>query len=309
MARILITGGIGAIGSNVTNRCVAENHDVTVVDDFSSSYEKDKKINYELIQCDISDQSAISKIFKKSYDYVIHLAAFFANQNSIEHPESDLLTNGLGSLNIAKLSAENGIKKVLYSSSSCVYSKKALLIDENTEIGDFDTPYAASKYFGEKYFELFKKNGGSDYSVVRIFNSYGPYENPGKYRNVIPNFFALASKKEPLPIFGSGSETRDFTYVEDVTNGILKTLFSEEANNKIFNIASGSETRIMDLAIKINTLTQNTAGIKILEKRPWDNVSNRRADISKASNLLGYKPVTSIDEGLEKTYEWFKSRK
>jgi UDP-glucose 4-epimerase len=309
MSKILITGGMGAIGSNVTQDCVLMNHEVTVVDDFSSSYTRKNSKDYELIKSDISDYSSISKVFKKKFDYVIHLAAFFANQNSIEHPEKDLLCNGMGSLNIAKLSAENGVKKVLYSSSSCVYGKKASVLDEDSDVADFDTPYAASKFFGEKYFELYKKNSGTDYSIVRIFNSYGPFENPGKYRNVIPNFFDLALENKPLPILGSGNETRDFTYVKDVSNGILLALFSKKSDGMVFNIASGQETRIIDLANKINVLTQNSAGVRFFEKRPWDNVLNRRASISRASNILGYKPLTSIDKGLEKTYEWFKSSK
>lgn len=309
MARILVTGGLGAIGTNVVNLCIEKGYDVTVIDNFSSCYERFERSKYNLIECDVSDFDSMSKVFKKQFDYVIHLAAFFANQNSIDHPENDLLCNALGSLNVARLSADNGVKKVVYASSSCVYSKNSPIIEENTKIGDFDTPYAVSKYFGEKYFELYQKMGGADYSIVRIFNSYGPYESPGKYRNVIPNFFHLALRNQPLPIYGLGTETRDFTFVQDVANGMLLALLSEASSNEIFNIASGVETQILDLANKINAITNNSAGVMLLKRRSWDNVSNRKANISKASRFLGFRPMTCIDEGLEKTYEWLKLKK
>jgi nucleoside-diphosphate-sugar epimerase len=141
---------------------------------------------------------------------------------------------------------------------------------------------------------------------LRYFNVYGPGEMPGLYRNVIPNFFNKAFKKEPLTITGDGNETRDFTYVDDAVGATVKAAYSEKTDGQVINIASGVETKISDLANKINALTDNKEGVVFLKRRGWDNIIRRTADIEKAGRLLGYAPGVNIDEGLSRTYKWLK---
>jgi len=307
MSRLLITGGMGAIGKNVAAAAISKGFDVVVLDDFSSEGggTLDKKV--QVHKGSVEDHVLVEKLLKDSVEYVIHLAALFANQNSVDNPRADLSTNGLGSLNVAQMSAQVRIKRVVYASSSCVYENSNDALVETSEVGGFDTPYALTKYLGEKYFELYGHLDELNYSIVRIFNSYGPYEYPGKYRNVIPNFLKLAMNREPLPILGTGSETRDFTYVTDIAEGILLALMTPEAKGEIFNLGNGKETSVLELANAINEITGNSAGVEFHERRNWDHVTKRLSDIDKASAVLKYSPEVPFETGLENTYEWIKA--
>lgn len=307
MSRLLITGGMGAIGKNVAAAAISKGFDVVVLDDFSSSGggTLDKKVHVH--KGSIEDHVLVEKLLKDSVEYVIHLAALFANQNSVDNPRADLSTNGLGSLNVAQISAQVGIKRVVYASSSCVYENSNSAMSETSEVGGFDTPYALTKYLGEKYFELYGHLDELNYSIVRIFNSYGPYELPGKYRNVIPNFLKLAMNGEPLPILGTGNETRDFTYVTDIAEGILLALVTPQAKGEIFNLGNGKETSVIELANAINEITGNPAGVEFHERRNWDHVTKRLSNVEKARTILEYSPKVPFEIGLANTYDWLKA--
>jgi len=307
MSRLLITGGMGAIGKNVAAAAINKGIDVVVLDDFSSAGggTLDKKV--QVHKGSVEDHSLVEKLLRDSVEYVIHLAALFANQNSVDNPRADLSTNGLGSLNIAQLSAQLKIKRVVYASSSCVYQNSSDAMSETSEVGGFDTPYALTKYLGEKYFELYGHLDELNYSIVRIFNSYGPFEFPGKYRNVIPNFLNLALNGKPLPILGTGNETRDFTYVTDIAEGILLSTITPEAKGEIFNLGNGKETSVLELANAINEITCNSAGVEFHERRNWDNVTKRLSNIDKARTILKYSPKVTFENGLANTYDWLKA--
>lgn len=307
MSRILVTGGMGAIGKHVVAAAIDRGFDVVVLDDFSSAGGGILDKSVVVHEGSVENESLVERILKDSVDYVIHLAALFANQNSVDNPKADLLTNGLGTLNVARISSQTGIKRVVYASSSCVYKKTDHALSEVSETGGFDTPYALTKYLGEKYFELYGHLGDLNYSMVRIFNSYGPYEFPGKYRNVIPNFMKLALNGEPLPILGSGNETRDFTYVTDIADGIILALTTPEARGEVFNLGNGIETSVIDMATSINKITGNSAGVEFHERRNWDHVTKRLSNIQKAREILKYSPKISFQTGLENTYEWIKA--
>lgn len=306
MSRLLITGGMGAIGKNVASVAIKKGFDVVVLDDFSSAGggTLDKKVR--VCKGSVENQSLVKELLKDSVEYVIHLAAFFANQNSVDNPGADLSINGLGSLNLAQMSAQFKIKRLVYASSSCVYKNSNDALSETSDVGNFSTPYALTKYLGEKYFELYRLLGDLNYSTVRIFNSYGPYEFPGKYRNVIPNFLKLAINRKPLPIFGTGNETRDFTFVTDIADGIMQALLVPEAESEVFNLGSGKETSVIELAHAINEITCNPAGVEFHERRSWDNVTRRLSNIDKAKTILNFSPKVPLTLGLVNTYEWVK---
>lgn len=307
MSRLLVTGGMGAIGKHVVSAATDRGFDVVVLDDFSSAAggTLDKKV--QVVKGSVEDHVLVEKLLKDSVEYVVHLAALFANQNSVDNPRADLSTNGLGSLNVAQLSAKVGVKRIVYASSSCVYENSDDALAETSEVGGFDTPYALTKYLGEKYLELYGHLNELNYSIVRIFNSYGPYELPGKYRNVIPNFLNLAKGREPLPILGTGSETRDFTYVTDIADGILLSLITPEAKGQIFNLGNGKETSVLELANAINEITGNPAGVEFHERRNWDHVTKRLSNIDKARAILKYSPKVPFETGLANTCEWLKA--
>jgi UDP-glucose 4-epimerase len=307
MALILVTGGAGAIGSNVVRRLIELKHQVTVIDDLSSGDNKLLPKEAHFIQGTVENDADLKKCFDQKPNYVIHLAALFANQNSVDHPEKDLSVNGLGTLKCLEFCRSAGVKKMLYSSSSCVYGHKEVMI-ENDQVFGLDTPYAITKLLGEKYCSFFADHYKFDVVTVRLFNTYGPGELPGRYRNVIPNFFKLALSGQSLTITGTGDETRDFTFVSDTAEGIVKALFAQTEPGEIFNIASGRETKIQDLARSINSLTGNMAPIIKIPKRDWDKVNRRRADITKAREKLDFNPSMELTEGLKKTLEWLRVR-
>ena len=167
------------------------------------------------------------------------------------------------------------------------------------------TPCQITKMAGELYCNFFFHQYGLKVVKPRFFNSFGPGEIPGQYRNVIPNFIFWAMKGQPLTITGSGEETRDFTYVSDIINGLMRAGMMEKAIGEEFNLASGKETNIIELAKMINELTENSAGVAFGERRKWDTKSRLLASIEKAEDLLGYIPATPMEAGLGRTVQWF----
>ncbi len=308
---VLITGGAGAIGSNILKKLVNNCKKIIVIDDLSSGHLTNipKSDNIIFLKESILKNKALEKAFSYDIDIVFHLAANFANQNSVDHPRKDLLVNGMGTLKMLQFSTKSAVEKFIFTSSSCIYGNSSQILTENNTDFNLDTPYAITKLLGEKYVAFFHEYYKLNTTTLRYFNSYGPGEFPGKYRNVIPNFLWYAIKKNPLPINGTGEETRDFTYVEDVVIGTLLSGKKKKALGEIINIGSGRETKIIDLANKINHITKNDAGIEFIKKRDWDSVLRRCASIKKAKNVLGYVPNIDLDEGLKKTFEWIKLTK
>jgi nucleoside-diphosphate-sugar epimerase len=312
--RILITGGAGCIGSNLIRALLkAEPQKIAVIDDLSASYEwnlpRDKRVVF--VKGSILDEEKMKKAFSFKPHYVFHLAAHFANQNSVDHPEEDLLVNGLGTLKTLECSNLAKVEKFVFASSGCsVYGSHAPLpLKEDLVSLHLDTPYQLNKLVGELYCNFFNDYYKLPVAVARYFNVYGPGEVPGKYRNVIPNFIWCASHKQPLSITGTGEETRDFTFVDDIVDGTLRMGVVKEAVGQAINLASETETRVIDLAEWINELTDNKAGIIYKPKRDWDKVVKRRASVEKAKRILGYKPKTAIKTGLKNTYEWIRENR
>jgi len=168
-----------------------------------------------------------------------------------------------------------------------------------------DTPYQITKLLGELYCNFFHNYYGLPVVIGRFFNVYGPGEVPGRYRNVIPNFIYWALHHQPLPITGTGEETRDFTFIDDIVDGVLRAGVTSEAVAEAINLASETETKVIDLANMINDLTGNNNGVKFVGRRKWDKVIRRRASIEKARKILGYEPKIGIKEGLKRTVNWF----
>lgn len=310
--KVLITGGAGAIGNNLT-RVLAETgaNMVIVLDDLSSAERWNVPSLHTVlfVEGDVLDEVELKRIFFERPDYVFHLAALFANQNSIDHPEHDLMVNGLGTLKLLQYSQLSGVARFIYASSGCsIYgSKSPLPLKEEFVSLNLSSPYQITKMLGELYCNFFRNHYGLKTVKTRFFNSYGPGEIPGQYRNVIPNFIYWALQGKTLPITGTGEETRDFTYVGDTVDGLLRAGFYESAIGDEMNLASGKETRIIDLANMVNELTGNKGGIKFVERRKWDTKPRLLASIDKAKRILGYQPKTSFEEGLKNTVDWFRN--
>lgn len=306
---VLVTGGAGAIGGQLCTALVNEQcRRIIVFDDLSSGYlENIPQNGVEFIRGSILDQDSLERIFSGGIDIVFHLAAHFANQNSIDHPEADLLVNGLGTLKILEYAKQYEVKKVIYTSSSCVYGNTTGSAGEDAPF-QLDTPYAITKALGEQYCSFFHTHYDLDIVILRYFNSFGPGERPGKYRNVIPNFLWSALHGESLVITGTGEETRSFTYTEDIVDGTMRAARLNENGGEVYNIGSDIEVRIVDLAQLINRLTGNAAPLQFTTGRLWDKVIHRSADISKARRELGYAPIQNLEQQLRQTISWFKEK-
>ena len=304
--RILITGGAGAIGSNLARELLARGGDVVIIDDLSSGYRDLVPAGARFVEGSITDDAELAAAFDPTPDYVIHAAALFANQNSVDHPQADLLVNGLGLIKVLELAVDARVRKFLFCSSSCVYGGKGLMREDDVELNP-DTPYAITKWLGERYIRYWAEQHNLNAASVRLFNVYGPGERPGRYRNVIPNFFALALRSEPLVVTGTGEETRDFTFMEDAVDGMLGVLATPTTPGEIVNIGSGRPTRIIDLATRINAMTGNPAEICFAPRRSWDHVPHRNCDNTRARQMFGFAPSVSLDQGLELTLAWLKT--
>jgi nucleoside-diphosphate-sugar epimerase len=312
--RILVTGGAGCIGSNLVKKLSdlgAE--EVVILDNLSSAYEWNipKEDNILFVEGDILDDEMLKRAFKRKPEYVFHLAAHFANQNSVDNPELDLMVNGMGTLKMLEYAQLTDVKRFIFASSGCgVYGLESRMPFEEHDISiKLHTPYQVTKLVGELYTNYFYNLYNLPIVNARFFNVFGPGEVPGKYRNVIPNFIYWAMQDKPLPITGNGAETRDWTFVGDIVNGLLAMGIKKEAIGEAINLGSGKETKVIDMAYIVNELIGNKKGIKYVKSRNWDVKKKLLSSIDKAKKILDYEPKTKFKSGIEIVYKWFVDNK
>ena len=313
---ILVTGGAGAIGSNLIialSNLVGNNGKILVLDNLSSIKAKDPwnvtpLPNIMFVLGDVRSDVDLKRVFKEEPSIVFHLAAFFANQNSVDYPETSAEVDVIGQIKLLEYSSISKIDKFIYASSGCaIYgSYLELPLKEEFISMHLTTPYQINKMTGEMYCNFYHHHYGLPVVNCRFFNSYGPGEVPGQYRNVIPNFIYWAMNGIGLPITGTGEETRDFTYVLDLVQGLIKAGYYQNAIGENFNLASGKEVSIRDLAKMVNNATGNKAEIVFRERRKWDTKPRLLASIDKAQRLIGYKPLIGFEEGFQTNIEWFR---
>jgi len=313
---VLVTGGAGAIGSNLIialSRLVGDEGRVLVLDNLSAIKTRDPwnitpLPNLMFVLGDVRNDVDLKRVFKEEPSIVFHLAAFFANQNSVDYSETSAEVDVIGHIKLLEYSKISGLDKFVYASSGCaIYgSYPELPLKEEFISMHLTTPYQINKMAGEMYCNFYNHHYGLPVVNCRFFNSYGPGEVPGQYRNVIPNFIYWAMKGIPLPITGTGEETRDFTYVLDLVQGLLKAGFYSTAVGENFNLASGKEIKIKDLVEKVIEATGNRADIIFKERRKWDTKPRLLASIDKARQLIGYEPIVDFEEGFQSNIEWFE---
>jgi len=311
--KVLVTGGAGAVGSNLVRKLLELDAFVIVIDNLSSGYTwllPEDAPNLLFVKGDITNDVDLKRVFNEEPQIIFHLAAFFANQNSVDYPEKDLMTNGFGTLKLLEYARIYGkIERFVYASSGCsIYPSDAPMPfkEELPPSMWMSTPYQITKMLGELYGNYYLKMYSIPFTKARFFNSFGPGEVPGQYRNVIPNFIYWAMNKKPLPITGTGEETRDFTYVGDIVDGLLRMGYYKEAVGEAFNLAAGREIKIKYLAEKVNELTGNDAGIIFKPRRKWDTKPRLLASNEKAKKILGFNPDQDFEGRLRETVNWFK---
>ena len=309
---ILVTGGAGAIGRNLVESLSLLNaKKVIILDNLSSSYlwNVPDHENILFIKGDIRNDNDMRRAFHNKPTIIFHLAAFFANQNSVDYPLLCEDVNSRGMIKLLEYCVISGnIERFVYTNSEGgAYGNSCTLPYQEHELSlRLGSPYYISKMAGESYCYYYHDFYNLPISVVRLLNSYGPGEVPGQYRNVIPNFIYWALKKQPLPLTGSSNISRDFVYVTQIVEGILRAGFNTEAIGVSLNIATEQETSIYELAALINSKTANQAGTRIIRQRKWDTREKITGSSTKTQEILKFRPQSDLNYGLDMTIDWFR---
>jgi len=311
-SRVLVTGGAGFIGSHLVDALIQEGCLVRVVDNLINGkrenliQHKDNS-NFQFRLGNITDPSDVAKAIKGT-DVVFHLACLGV-RHSIKHPFENHRVNAEGTLLVLHESYEAGIKKFIYCSSSEVYGTAEYVPMPERHPTNPTTVYGASKLAGEAYSRAYHKTYGLKTVIIRPFNTYGPRSHhEGDAGEMIPKAIVRALTGQPILIFGDGSQTRDYTYVEDIVRGIIEATKCDETTGHTFNIGSNCEVSINQIAEMILKMTGNhSSKIKYIKNRPGD-VLRLHADSTALNKITNWNPRVSIEDGLSKTMQWFKSR-
>jgi UDP-glucuronate 4-epimerase len=312
--RILVTGGAGFIGSHLSERLLRQGHEVSIVDELNDFYAPQmKRGNLAAIghtgvarfyENDIRDEAAIARIFAEARpEAVIHLAARAGVRPSLEQALLYESVNVRGTMVLLEAARTTGVARFVFASSSSIYGASSHVPFSET---DWDTlpisPYAATKMAGEKVCYTYSHLYKLPVICLRFFTVYGPRQRPDL---AIRKFTGLIDAGKPIPVFGDGSTSRDYTYVDDTVSGIVAALHHDTTYD-IFNLGNSSPVKLTELIHLIETNLGKQAVIKWLPDQPGD-VPITYADISKAKHLLGYDPRTPIAEGIRKFVEWYRA--
>jgi len=309
MARYLVTGGAGFIGSHIVDRLLADGHQVRVLDDLSSGQLDNLahvKSKVEFLQGDIRDRELGGRACR-GVERVIHAAAWRSVPKSMADPVGYMDVNVTGTTALMDAAVKAKVTRFVCVSSSSVYGETSKVPMVETDPANPVSPYAASKLADELLCGLFWRGFGLETVAVRYFNVFGPRQSlENDYAVVIPKFIACLLRKESPPVYGDGTQSRDFTYVENVVDGtVLASQVSGVGDAQIFNIALGEEHAVLDLLQELNKIFGLSVPPALQPKRPGD-VHRTYADSSKAQRLLGWKGKVNFPEGLRRTAEWFR---
>jgi nucleoside-diphosphate-sugar epimerase len=301
--KILITGGAGFIGSNLAKRLVLEGHKVVVLDNLlrGNKLDKDTFSQIKFIKADVRDFETVLGA-SKGCDLIFHFAAVLGVDIVADNPVETMDVEVIGTRNVVMAAQSNNIKKIMYASTSGIYGHSAIENALTEEVlVDPRTSYAMAKRYNEIYLASHHEEKGLNVVSLRFFNVYG--ENQDN-RMVIPRFFEQALENSDITVFGSGKQTRDFTFIDDTVEACVRLMDVKGCH--IVNIANEAEWCIEDLASKIKSITESSSKIIYLDapKKRYDYEVERRVGSSdKLFELSGYKPLTSLDEGLKQIYQ------
>ena len=309
--KVLVTGGAGFIGSHCCEALVARGIEVVVIDDFNDFYDpKIKEANLAkiadkitLVRGDIRDEALVEQIFGgHRFDAVFHLAARAGVRPSIDDPKLYFTTNIDGTFNLLDACRHHGVKRFIFASSSSVYGiNEKVPFSESDRIERTISPYAATKIAGEQICSNYAHLFGIHCSCLRFFTVYGPRQRPDL---AISKFTTAIRADKPIDRFGDGSTARDYTYIDDIIQGVLAAAaYTEKSSFEIFNLGGSATTTLSELIAMIEQALGKKAVIRQLPDQPGD-VPKTYADVSKAHELLAYQPGTPIAEGIRKYVDW-----
>lgn len=302
--KVLITGGAGFVGSNLTERVVRCGGEAIVLDDFFTGDRKNLEgTDVEVIDGSVTDEKLVEQLVKK-VDYVAHLAA----RNiiaSTKDPRDDCLVNISGTLNILMAVREHGIERMIYTSSASVYGNPRIIpINEDEHTHTF-SPYSVSKLAGENYCRAFYETYDLPIASVRYSNVYGPKQHPANpYCGVIARFIDAILNDRAPQLHGDGQQTRDFTYVDDAVDATLLALSSSRSEGLVFNLGTGVETQVIELVETIAELLGKDVVPEHIDRRDIDDIRRRVLNIELIRTRLRWQPQVTLKEGLRRTVDW-----
>lgn len=320
---LLVVGGAGFVGGNLVRDALSADAARVVVVDNLLSAERENVPNdarVEFIEGSIADEDILARLHDE-FDYVFHLATYHGNQSSIANPLEDHANNLVTTLKLyERLKEFSSLEKVVYAASGCTlaphtYDDAEPVVEDGPVPLDLDSPYQISKVVGEFYSVYYHRRHGLPTVRARFQNVYGPGEILGAgrwrgsaatvWRNVVPTFLYRALKQLPLVLDNGGLASRDFIYVGDVVHGLIRCA-TTGAPGEVYNLASGRETTIRELADRVNAVTGNPTPVEVAPPRSWDRAGRRLGSTEKARRALAFEAEVEIDDGLRRTVVWMR---
>ena len=303
--KALVTGGAGFIGSNLVNALVERGDDVRVLDNFSTGNRVNLAgLEVEIVEGELRSYERVHNAVR-GVEVVFHLGALGSVPRSVQDPLTSSAVNVEGTLNVLLAARDEGIRRVVFSSSSSVYGTRADLPVAETSACDPISPYGVAKLAAERYCVSFSRVYESFETVVlRYFNVFGPRQSPfSQYAAMVPLFITAIATGEPITVFGDGEQSRDFTYVENVVDATMRAADAPGASGRIFNVAAGSPASVNAVAQTIARILEQPVERLDAPPRPGD-IRDSWADVSAAREILGYEPAAGLEEGLRRTIEF-----
>ncbi len=303
--KVLVTGGAGFIGSHVNKLLLDQGHQVSIIDDLSSGHQDsiDSKVSFHKISLD--NQQQLEQILP-GHDAIIHMASFIEVGESVKKPVEFTQNNIVGTVKLLEAMKNTGVKKIIFSSSACVYGKPGKLpITEDDPLGEQENPYGITKVTMEDFCKLYHALYGFDVTILRYFNPYGPGELHEPETHAIPNFIKSTLNKTPIPLFWKGEQIRDFIYIDDLAEAHVLAI--PLTGLHIYNVGTQTGVKVADVVKKIFALV----GYEV----PIDDKGERKGDVpglvassQKIQQELGWSAKVDLDEGLKRTITFFSAR-
>jgi nucleoside-diphosphate-sugar epimerase len=308
MSHYLVTGGAGFIGSHLTEELIRRGERVRVVDSLITGHRKNLAhlSGVEFLEGDLADLAVATRAVE-GVDYVLHQAAIPSVPRSVEDPITSNRANIDSTLNVLVAARDARVKRVVYAGSSSAYGNTPTLPKREDMPTNPLSPYALQKLVGEQYMQMFTALYGLETVTIRYFNVFGPRQDPSSPYSGVISVFAKALLGNTAPtIYGDGEQTRDFTYVANVVDGVLKAVNADGASGQVVNVATGTRISLNKLFEGMRDAVGSRLEVKYGPTRHGD-VKDSLADITRARTLLGYEPSVSLEEGLKKTIEWYRN--
>jgi nucleoside-diphosphate-sugar epimerase len=306
--RYLVTGGAGFIGSNIVDELIRRGHKVVVLDDLSAGKESnlaDVRSKIDLRVGSITDLAAVQSACNGA-EYVVHLAARTSVPRSVQNPIETNLVNIDGTLNVLVAARDAKVRRIVFAASSSAYGETPTLPKTEAMPADPISPYGITKYVGELYAKVFGRVYGLENACVRYFNVFGPRQDPSsQYSGVLSRFMLAVIEGQQPVVFGDGEQSRDFTFIENIVDETLRACEAQGASGMVFNGGTGARITLNQVLKLLEKISGKKIQAKYDPPRTGD-IRDSQADISLAQKVLGYKPLVHFEEGLQRTWEWYK---